>query len=37
VFSEEYDLEYGKDSIEIHKDALKSGDRVLLVDDLLAT
>lgn len=33
----EYGLEYGKDSIEIHKDAVKSGDKVLLVDDLLAT
>lgn len=37
VISEEYDLEYGKDKIEIHKDALKKGDRVLIVDDLLAT
>jgi len=35
--SEEYSLEYGTDIIEIHKDALKKGDRVLLVDDLLAT
>ena len=33
----EYDLEYGKDEIEIHLDALKKGDRVLLLDDLLAT
>ena len=33
----EYALEYGTDVIEIHKDALKSGERVLLVDDLLAT
>ncbi len=37
VISEEYDLEYGKDRIEIHKDALKKTDRVLIVDDLLAT
>jgi len=37
VISEEYDLEYGKDKIEIHKDALKKGDKVLIVDDLLAT
>jgi len=37
VISEEYDLEYGKDKIEIHKDSLKKGDRVLIVDDLLAT
>ena len=32
-----YDLEYGSDSLEIHKDAIETGDRVLLVDDLLAT
>mgnify|MGYP005846036209 CR=1 FL=1 len=32
-----YDLEYGKDSIEIHKDAIQKGDRVLIHDDLLAT
>lgn len=37
VIAEEYDLEYGKDKIEIHRDALKPGDKVLLVDDLLAT
>lgn len=34
---QEYQLEYGTDSIEIHKDALGSGTKVLLVDDLLAT
>jgi adenine phosphoribosyltransferase len=34
---ETYELEYGTDSIEIHKDALSPGDRVLLLDDLLAT
>jgi len=34
---EEYDLEYGTDSLEIHKDALIAGERVLIVDDLLAT
>lgn len=33
----EYDLEYGKDSLTIHKDAIKPGQRVLIVDDLLAT
>lgn len=33
----EYDLEYGKDELEIHKDAFKKGARVLLVDDLIAT
>ncbi|MEI6639324.1 MAG: adenine phosphoribosyltransferase [Chlorobium sp.] len=37
VVSEEYQLEYGTDKIEIHVDALSSGQRVLLVDDLLAT
>ncbi|MEM0467436.1 MAG: adenine phosphoribosyltransferase [Candidatus Thermoplasmatota archaeon] len=35
--SEEYSLEYGKDRIEIHKDAITKGERVLIVDDLLAT
>jgi adenine phosphoribosyltransferase len=35
--SEEYSLEYGKDKIEIHKDAINKGDRILIVDDLLAT
>ena len=35
--SVEYDLEYGKDTIEIHKDAIKDGASVLLIDDLLAT
>ncbi len=33
----EYELEYGKDKIEIHSDAIKKGDKVLVVDDLLAT
>ena len=33
----EYELEYGTDTVEIHKDAINKGDRVLLVDDLLAT
>ena len=37
VVSQEYALEYGTDRIEIHKDALRKGERVLLVDDLLAT
>ena len=32
-----YDLEYGKDSIEIHKDSIRQGDKVLVHDDLLAT
>lgn len=33
----EYDLEYGKDVLEIHQDAIVPGERVLVVDDLLAT
>ena len=37
IVSEEYSLEYGKDKIEIHKDAITKGDKVLIVDDLLAT
>jgi adenine phosphoribosyltransferase len=32
-----YELEYGTDSLEMHRDAIQSGQRVLLVDDLLAT
>ncbi|TAL31212.1 MAG: adenine phosphoribosyltransferase [Spirochaetes bacterium] len=35
--SHEYELEYGKDKIEVHVDAIAKGDRVLVVDDLLAT
>lgn len=34
---QEYDLEYGTDVIEVHKDAISKGDQVLLVDDLIAT
>ena len=34
---EEYELEYGKDKIEMHLDSLKKGEKVLLVDDLVAT
>jgi len=37
VIKEEYSLEYGTDTIEIHKDAIKPSQRVLIVDDLLAT
>jgi adenine phosphoribosyltransferase len=33
----EYELEYGVDCLEIHTDAVKEGEKVLLVDDLLAT
>ncbi len=32
-----YELEYGSDSLEIHEDAFKEGDRVIIADDLLAT
>jgi adenine phosphoribosyltransferase len=35
--SHEYELEYGTDKLEIHDDALASGDRVVIVDDVLAT
>ncbi len=35
--SETYELEYGTDTLEIHKDAIKAGDNVLMIDDLLAT
>jgi adenine phosphoribosyltransferase len=34
---QKYDLEYGTDTLEIHKDAIEPGQRVLIVDDLLAT
>lgn len=37
TYSESYTLEYGTDSIEMHVDAIKPGDKVLLHDDLLAT
>lgn len=37
VYKEEYQLEYGTDSLEIHTDAIKPGERVLIIDDLLAT
>jgi len=33
----QYDLEYGSDSLEIHSDAILPGQRVIIVDDLLAT
>lgn len=32
-----YELEYGTDTLEIHEDAIKEGDKVLIIDDLLAT
>jgi adenine phosphoribosyltransferase len=37
VIGEDYDLEYGKDRVEIHSDAVKKGENVILVDDLIAT
>lgn len=37
ALKETYDLEYGKDALEIHEDAIESGQRVLIVDDVLAT
>ena len=35
--SEEYTLEYGTDKIEIHKDAIDKGEKILIIDDLIAT
>ena len=35
--SVEYDLEYGSAELEVHKDAIKPGDKVVIVDDLIAT
>ena len=35
--SEEYELEYGRDSVELHADSVREGDRVVIVDDLIAT
>jgi len=37
TISQEYSLEYGTDKIEMHKDAIEKGSKVLLIDDLLAT
>jgi adenine phosphoribosyltransferase len=37
VIGEDYDLEYGKDRVEIHADAVKKGERVIVIDDLIAT
>jgi adenine phosphoribosyltransferase len=37
VVKETYDLEYGKDALELHIDAVDKGQRVLIVDDVLAT
>lgn len=37
IITESYELEYGTDSVEMHIDAIKEGERVLIIDDLLAT
>jgi len=37
TYQVEYELEYGTNKLEIHRDALKAGARVLIIDDLLAT
>jgi adenine phosphoribosyltransferase len=37
TLSESYELEYGTDSLEVHRDAIAEGERVLIVDDLIAT
>lgn len=37
IIEEEYELEYGTDKLEMHADAIKKGDRVLIHDDLIAT
>ena len=37
TFRAEYELEYGTDAVEIHQDALREGDRVVICDDLIAT
>src|SRR4030066_2512387 len=37
VVRHEYELEYGTDTVEVHKDAIRKGARILVVDDLLAT
>jgi len=37
TIAEEYELEYGTDTVEIHDDAIRNGENVLVVDDLLAT
>ncbi len=37
VVREEYQLEYGRDKLEIHRDAIRPGERILVIDDVLAT
>ena len=37
TYQEKYSLEYGEDSVEIHQDAFENGQRIIIVDDVLAT
>ena len=37
VFQQHYELEYGSSTLEIHKDAIKPNDKIIVIDDLLAT
>lgn len=37
TIEETYDLEYGKATLEVHKDSIKKGDKVVIIDDLIAT
>lgn len=37
IIKSSYDLEYGSDGLEMHKDSIKPGDKVLIIDDVLAT
>ncbi len=37
VYSTDFELEYGKATIEVHKDSINSGEKVLIIDDLIAT
>ena len=37
TYSEDYDLEYGKATLEMHQDAIKKGQKVVIIDDLIAT
>ena len=37
TISATYELEYGTDTLEIHQDAIRTGERILIIDDLLAT
>jgi adenine phosphoribosyltransferase len=37
VYSDTYELEYGTDTLEVHSDALRRGERALVIDDVLAT